>query len=46
VTAPLAAMIAEATKMSQIWIVTYSERLAETVRERCGSLRHWDALKR
>ena len=34
---PLADMIAEAAKTSQIWIVTHSERLAEAVRERCGA---------
>ncbi|MDM9627287.1 AAA family ATPase [Rhizobium sp. S152] len=34
--APLADMIAEASKSSQIWIVTHSEGLAEAVRERCG----------
>ncbi len=34
---PLADMIAEAAKTSQVWIVTHSERLAEAVRERCGA---------
>ncbi len=29
-------MIAEASKSSQVWIVTHSEKLAEAVRERCG----------
>jgi predicted ATPase len=33
---PLAEMIAEASKASQIWIVTHSALLAEAVRERCG----------
>jgi predicted ATPase len=33
---PLADMIAEASKSSQVWIVTHSEKLAEAVRERCG----------
>ncbi|MGO4437996.1 AAA family ATPase [Rhizobium sp. RAF56] len=33
---PLADMIAEASKTSQIWIVTHSTQLAEAVRERCG----------
>jgi predicted ATPase len=33
---PLAEMIAEASKTSQIWIVTHSAQLAEAVRERCG----------
>ncbi len=34
---PLADMIAEAAKTSQIWIVTHSERLADAVQERCGA---------
>ncbi|MET3856468.1 AAA family ATPase [Rhizobium sp. OAE497] len=34
--APLADMIAEASKTSQVWIVTHSAQLAEAVRERCG----------
>ncbi|MFT4003511.1 MAG: AAA family ATPase [Rhizobium sp.] len=34
---PLADMIAEAAKTSQIWIVTHSELLAQAVRERCGA---------
>ncbi|EEF22571.1 conserved hypothetical protein [Ricinus communis] len=29
-------MIAEASKTSQVWIVTHSAQLAEAVRERCG----------
>jgi predicted ATPase len=33
---PLADMVAEASKSSQIWIVTHSVQLAEAVRERCG----------
>jgi predicted ATPase len=33
---PLADMIAEASKTSQVWIVTHSAQLAEAVRERCG----------
>jgi predicted ATPase len=33
---PLAGMIAEAAKTSQIWIVTHSEQLAAAVQERCG----------
>jgi len=33
---PLAEMIAQAVKTSQIWIVTHSEVLAAAVRERCG----------
>ena len=33
---PLAEMIAEASKTSQIWIVTHSAQLADAVRERCG----------
>ncbi|MGY5805688.1 AAA family ATPase [Rhizobium sp. LEGMi12c] len=34
---PLADMIAQAAKNSQIWIVTHSEVLAQAVRERCGA---------
>lgn len=34
--APLAEMIAQAARTSQIWIVTHSEVLAAAVRERCG----------
>ena len=34
--APLAELIAEASKSSQIWVVTHSALLAEAVRERCG----------
>ena len=34
---PLADMIADAAKSSQIWIVTHSEPLAAAVRERCGA---------
>jgi len=33
---PLADMIGEASKTSQVWIVTHSAQLAEAVRERCG----------
>ena len=33
---PLAEMIAQAARTSQIWIVTHSEVLAQAVRERCG----------
>lgn len=33
---PLADMIAEAARSSQIWIVTHSEQLASAVEERCG----------
>lgn len=33
---PLADMIAEAARSSQIWIVTHSEPLASAVEERCG----------
>jgi predicted ATPase len=33
---PLAEMIAEAARSSQIWIVTHSEQLALAVEERCG----------
>ena len=33
---PLADMIAEASKSTQVWIVTHSVQLAEAVRERCG----------
>lgn len=33
---PLADMIAQAAKSSQIWIVTHSEALASAVEERCG----------
>jgi len=33
---PLADIIAEASKTSQVWIVTHSAQLAEAVRERCG----------
>ena len=29
-------MIAEASRSSQVWIVTHSVQLAEAVRERCG----------
>lgn len=32
----LADMIASASRDSQIWIVTHSERLADAIRERCG----------
>lgn len=32
----LADMVASASRESQIWIVTHSERLAEEVRQRCG----------
>ncbi|WP_037148948.1 AAA family ATPase [Rhizobium freirei] len=35
--APLADMIAQAARTSQIWIVTHSEVLAQAVRERCGA---------
>lgn len=35
---PLADMIAEASRSSQIWIVTHSELLASAVEERCGVL--------
>jgi predicted ATPase len=34
--APLAEMIAQAARTSQIWIVTHSEVLAAAVQERCG----------
>jgi predicted ATPase len=34
--APLAEMIAQAARTSQVWIVTHSEVLAAAVRERCG----------
>ena len=34
---PLADMIAEAARSSQIWIVTHSEALAAAVREKCGA---------
>lgn len=34
---PLADMIAEAARTSQIWIVTHSLPLADAVRERCGT---------
>ncbi|WP_037081620.1 AAA family ATPase [Neorhizobium vignae] len=34
---PLADMIAQAARHSQIWIVTHSEPLASAVRERCGT---------
>lgn len=33
---PLADMIAQAAKTSQLWIVTHSERLAQEVEARCG----------
>jgi predicted ATPase len=33
---PLADMIGEASRSSQIWIVTHSEQLASAVEERCG----------
>lgn len=33
---PLADMIAEASRESQIWIVTHSQQLASAVQERCG----------
>lgn len=33
---PLADMIAEASRSSQIWIVTHSQQLAAAVAERCG----------
>jgi predicted ATPase len=34
---PLADMIAQAARHSQIWIVTHSEPLASAVEERCGT---------
>jgi predicted ATPase len=34
---PLADMIAQAARHSQIWIVTHSEPLASAVEERCGA---------
>ena len=34
---PLADMIAEASRYSQIWIVTHSEHLAAAVFARCGA---------
>jgi predicted ATPase len=33
---PLADMIAEASRSSQIWVVTHSQQLASLVEERCG----------
>ncbi len=35
--APLADMIAQAARHSQVWIVTHSEPLASAVQERCGT---------